>query len=514
MKCLKNKIIRNLYFFILGLSIVLYTSCDESIEVFTSDELEINTEYPDLRFSNIEDRYNYAATPTLVDSIQVESLYHDWEIIGSGEDSWYNINPSSGSAGELYKIGMSPSVNTDLDDRIDTLKLISKDWEGRRFIVFQKGTAFLETVVVDSVLAETIGDQISLNIESNQDWSVSIAEDIDWMAIEGSDSGNGDGSVTLKSIKENGSIRKNGLIYLFDRHDILVDSVAIYQSGLFLRFGTNLDAFAMAGSTANVQVNSNTSWNLTIPEEAESWITVDKTTGNNDETVSFTIDENLEESRSAYVILESVPALIKDSVLVAQNGLIPFTEEFFYPHENATNDVTFNIDGSATLKAPPGTGSRNLMSKIDNFSYGKYTINFSDYQLAESSSTMLMCITKAGNLNGGISLGTYASPSLSDGWAAQYRLVDGFGDKTMQVDNDIPRDAIEKFTIDVKKSDTAGLVDVDLYINDQLISSEEVLDGFADGSPYILSFWIYNYYDSANPAVFEPISLIYVPYMY
>ena len=31
-----------------------------------------------------------------------------------------------------------------------------------------------------------------MNIESNQDWSVSIAEDIDWMAIEGSDSGNGD----------------------------------------------------------------------------------------------------------------------------------------------------------------------------------------------------------------------------------------------------------------------------------------------------------------------------------
>ncbi len=513
MKNINNKISRNLQFFILGLCIPLFTHCDKNVEVFTSDELQINTDYPDLRFANIVEEYHFSASSAKVDSFEVKSLYHKWEIKGNAEDPWYNINPSTGDAGMLYKVGISTNTNTDLDDRLDTLTLISADWEGKTFVIFQKGSAFLQTVVNDSILAEDIGDQLSFYIESNQNWSASIAEDIDWMAIEGASAGNGIGTITLKSIKENGSLRRSGIINLYDRNDVLVDWVTIYQNGIFLEFATTPEQFPLAGGNAEIAVNSNTAWNVIIPEGAESWLSVDETGGNKNETLNFTIAENSGEVRSTYVMVESNSGLIKDSLLISQNGAILITEEFFAASANSINNVTFNSDGSATLTAPPGSGSKNLVSKRDDFSYGKYTINFSNYQMAITNSTMLVSICPPNELRGGVAWGSFAKPTFSDGWASVYWLTNGFGSqKNKRFDTDLPRDGIEKFIIDVKRSATAGIVDVDFYVNDQLLKSVQGTDGFAAGDPMILSFWIYNFYDKVNPAIFEPSSLIYEPY--
>ncbi|TKG93999.1 hypothetical protein EYV94_14690 [Puteibacter caeruleilacunae] len=507
-----NKItIQSLRYLFLGLSVFVFTCCEKKLEGLSSEELQIDTNYPDLRYANIKKQYNYVATDASENTFKVKSLYHAWEITGTGPETWCEITPAEGDAGTLYDVVISPKDNTDLDDRVDTLTLSSEGWVGKKFVVFQKGTAYLSASSEEPTLAETVGDRTTIEIESNQDWSAKVADDIDWMEIEGSANANGNGTVTLISIKENGSLRKNGKVYIYDRYDELADSVTIYQNGIFMEFEPLADPLAIEGGTLEVAVSSNTSWTLEIPEEAQEWLSVDKTSGTKSETVTFTIAANSGLSRTVDVLFETNPALIEETLTIDQQGAIPFTEEFF----EGNSDVTFNADGSATLTAAPGTGSKKLVSKISNFSYGRYTVNFSDIQIGRNASTMLMCITKKGKINGGISWGAFAKGSYSDSWASEYWLSDAFGSKKRQrFDNDILREDIKSYTIDVKRSATAGMVDVDFYINDQLLKSDKGMDGFAEGEPMILTFWIYNVYDKENTAIFEPSTLLYEPYKY
>lgn len=435
-------------------------------------------------------------------------LFYKWTIKGAADNQWCIPNPSSGEPGVLYNVGILPSDNTGLDDRVDTLSLTSEGWTAKKIIIFQKGTAYLRTVVGKNTLSENVGDKLVVGIESNQNWKVLIDNSVDWMAFDGNSTGNGNGSITLISTKNNSSLRQNTKIYIYDRHDVKRDSVVIYQNGIYLDILNKRIDIPMKGGNGAVKIESNTDWLILISEHAKSWLSVDRTSGSNDQILNFTIDKNSGLSRSTYVKVMSNPYLVLDSILFTQSGVIPFTEKFF-----EGDDITFNSDGSATLFADPGSESRVLRSKATNFSYGKYIVNFADVKIARESSTMLMSITSSNKFNGGISWGVYASPKYTDGWASEYWLSDGFGSKVRQrFDNDILRADIKSFVIDVKRSKTSGMVDIDFYINDILLKSEKATDGFLSGNPMIISFWIYNYYDKTNSAVFRPITLSYEAY--
>ena len=176
---MKNYILYISHVIILGLSLILFINCDREVEVFSTEELQINKDYPDLRFANVEDEYHYLANVEVADSIKVKSLFHKWFIKGTVDNPWYKITPSSGEPGVLYNVGIIPNQNTSLDDRVDTLTLISEGWVGKQIIIYQKGTAYLRTVADNTTLSEDVGDKITIGIESNQDWNVKIDKAID-----------------------------------------------------------------------------------------------------------------------------------------------------------------------------------------------------------------------------------------------------------------------------------------------------------------------------------------------
>ncbi|MDC1105551.1 BACON domain-containing carbohydrate-binding protein [Prolixibacteraceae bacterium] len=494
--------------FTIVLVLFLFTRCDKNIEGYTTEDVQYNTNYPDLRFSGIKKRYDYPAKDAIDDQIQVKSLYHQWEIKSTTGNTWCKVLPNTGKAGDLFDVKITPENNTGLDDRVDTLVVTSEGWDGAKFVVFQKGIAFLKTTSENPVLKETIGDIITVNIESNQNWKAKIKDGIDWMKIQSGETGSNNGEIKIASTKENSLLRKDANLYIFDRHDKLCDSISIFQNGLYLKITTTLDKFETTGGASVLSVSSNTAWTVEVPEEAKDWISIDKMSGDQDGTLNMTVSENKGGTRSTYIKVNSDPELTADSILVEQIGSLPFTQDYW----NANEFVTFNANGSATLLADAKTGTRTLKSKLSNFSYGKYTIEFSDLQIPSSVSTMLMCITKADKVNGGISWGFFANPRYSDGWASEHWISDDFGStKRQRVDNDILKTDIKKLIIDIKKSNKDGMVDIDFYINDQLIRSEHGVDGFANGDDYCISFWIYNMY-STESAIFEPKSLLYEPY--
>lgn len=431
-----------------------------------------------------------------------------WTCLNNAD--WCNVTPSSSDSSSLITditIILDPNTES-YNQRTATLVFSSEGIENKKVIeIVQNGLVQLDVDTISETFAEE-GETKTFSILSNRDFAVYSSSD--WLEITPDNGLSSEESqtITVTASSNIGQEKRSATIFVQTKDKEM--SFVVKQAGNRLNvIGDKELLVSIDGSDQIISLDASSNWTLTIPSDCD-WITSDVSegTGSGDVTLKVAAyDGNFQ--RKSYVYFESSAISLKDSVLIIQKpDPVKFTSEFF----NEGAGITFNDDGSATLYANPGS-VRTLKSKINNFSYGKYTINFSDFQIAVTSSTMLMSIAPEGKDVGGISLGVNANPKYSDGWSAEYWITETFGSKIRQrVDNDISRDDISKFVVDVRKSDTEGIVDIDFYINDELVKSDTGIDGFASGDPYILTFWIYNVYDKENPAVFEPATLIYEPY--
>ena len=124
----------------------------------------------DLRY-RVEDSYLVEAKNPEPVSFQVKST-DPWEVFGKYD--WYTISPSTGEAGETYTVTVTCKENTELDDRIDTLNIKSDYWTGKRFVLTQKGTAYLNVEGVDMIDQE--GNSETFSVLSNQKWTAKVTE--------------------------------------------------------------------------------------------------------------------------------------------------------------------------------------------------------------------------------------------------------------------------------------------------------------------------------------------------
>ncbi len=433
-----------------------------------------------------------------------------WECISS--EDWCSVDPASSDMSSLIEdITLTIEENTEsFTERTATLTFSAQGIGVEKKVeIVQYGLSRLEVGEIE-VIAEG-GETKTFSVLSNRDYTITTSAD--WLNISPMNGTPSDQEQTISvTASSNAGQEKRSAVVLIKTNDQQKELV-VNQAGIGFEIdGEKTRYVSQTGSSLEVNLVTTSSWSVVIPQ-SNDWISANVNSGDGDGTVTFTVGENPGlYQRKSYVYFETPLASLKDSILIVQKAdPIPFTAEYFVGVP--ANSVTFNDDGSATLYAAPGSGSKVLKSTISDFSYGKYTVYFSDIVIAYTSGTMLMSITAQDKTYGGISWGAFAKETYTDSWASEYWISDAFGSKIRQrFDNDVLREDIEKFIIDVRKSETEGKVDIDFYINDILLKSEQGNDGFASGDPMILSFWIYNYYDKANPAVFEPISLIYEPY--
>jgi hypothetical protein len=433
-----------------------------------------------------------------------------WQCISS--EDWCSVDPASSDISSLIEeITLSIEENTEsFGERTAILTFSAQGIaEEKKIEIVQYGLSRLEVGEIE-VIAEEGGTK-SFTVLSNRDFTITTSAD--WLNISPLNGTPSDQEQTISvTASSNAGQEKRSAVVLIKTNDQQKELV-VNQAGISFEIDGEKTVY-VPKTESNLEVNlvTTSSWSVNIPQ-ASDWITADVNSGAGDGTITFTVGENPGIfQRRSYVYFETPLASLKDSILIIQQAdAIPFTAEYFVGVP--ANSVTFNEDGSATLYAGPGTGSKVLKSTLSEFSYGKYTVHFSDIVIPYTSGTMLMSITTPDKTFGGISWGAFAKEAYTDSWASEYWISDAFGSKIRQrFDNDVLREDIEKYVIDVRKSETEGKVDIDFYINDILLKSEQGNDGFASGDPMILSFWIYNFYDKVNPAVFEPISLIYEPY--
>ena len=210
--------------------------------------------------------------------------------IRSTHPTWCTIDVENGQAvadslvhlgkGENAKISIQYYDNVKLDDRLDTLILFSDYWVGKKIIVNQKGTAYLD-VDDKSVEMAKDGSDVSFNILSNQDWSVEVVQGKgdDWLSITSGASGNGNGTVTLHGLDNGGEVRE-GFVRVFDRNGAKQRwQVMVTQAGIQL---VPAGAIDMGDNEYEVRgyydqqdivfaVESNAEWTATKKKDSDTW---------------------------------------------------------------------------------------------------------------------------------------------------------------------------------------------------------------------------------------------------
>lgn len=260
----------------------------------------------DLRY-RVEDNYAFEASNPGSITFLVKST-DDWSVEGNAD--WYTISPSSGPAGETVTVTLTPKENTSLDDRSDEISIKSDYWTGKKFTIFQKGTAYLRTVTENMLVSKEAQQQI-MKVESNQKWSAVVPEEYrGWIQIVGSPDGEKDGEITLSLVDNTGEQREGSVTFL-DRNGEAKYKLVITQDGVLLvpiepengswyRLYDEVQDFI-------IPVEANGRWRVEMMNAKDDWFSFpDKVyDGSADLVLSLTQNEGAK-TRDGYINLVSV----------------------------------------------------------------------------------------------------------------------------------------------------------------------------------------------------------------
>ena len=305
---------------------LLYVSVSASL--FHSCTDENNEEnWVDLRY-RVEDSYEVPAVAPEKISFLVKST-KPWEVFGN--EDWYEISPAHGDAGETVTVEISCSDNTGLDDRKDTISIKSDYWVGKQFTILQKGTAYLNVEDTDiNIPAE--GGSASFKVLSNQKWTSKVAGDTKWLSIKSGNEGELNGKIEVEASVNEG-MQRIGIIEIYDRHGVVVQSVECCQGGIVLspQQPENGKWFALESKeqTFEISVESNTEWIVEKENADEQWFDVTKDNGK----IILSVQKNSGKAvRIGTVLVKSADA--------SQN--ITIKVEFRQINERYTEEYTVN----------------------------------------------------------------------------------------------------------------------------------------------------------------------------
>lgn len=366
-----------------------------TLGVFISCDNEETLKYVDLRYK-VDEPYLVDATNAQKIEIQVKSS-DPWEVFGS--QNWHSITPDHGDPGETTTVSILCEDNTDLDDRIDTITIKSDFRIGKRFVITQKGTAFLNLENTENFVLPLESSERTFNIISNQDWSAKVTEGEEWISITKGNTGKLNGEVTVHCTKNTGE-KRSGQITVYDRHEVECGTVDVTQEGVVLLPAKELFKVFYQKQMLKIPVESNGEWTVKKDNEDDVWFQLENTSFDGNGEISITFNENPGgETRSSLIVLETkategIQPVTK--VITLKQGYKPRTTRYEFTDSELglwsveggrPGKVVF--DGDAHL----GPGAARLVRS--GFRPGLYTFNI--METSEDSNPSLWFVTDDGH---------------------------------------------------------------------------------------------------------------------
>ena len=255
---------------LLGASCFMLTSASQLLHSCSDDE---PTKWVDLRYKT-EDVYIFSASGEDSYTIQVKST-DPWSV--SAKENWSNITPDHGDADKIYDIAITCKENTDLDDRIDTVTIKSDYWVGKRFVINQKGIAYLNVEGIGFIMAKTSNATAAFQVVSNQKWTAKVTEGEQWLSITAGESGEQNGTISITATGNNGE-KRTGKVSIYDRHGVVRQIVDCTQDGVTLtpEIPENGKWFALQSNAQRMEIDidADIEWSVAKDNEEDAWFSI------------------------------------------------------------------------------------------------------------------------------------------------------------------------------------------------------------------------------------------------
>lgn len=281
----------------------------------------------------------------------------------SSDASWLKLSDNSGTGDATLSVTAEENTSTSSRSSTIIFKAGGKDYT---VSVMQEGATPFFNVSPESLSFSSSSESKSITVTSNLSWAAS--SDVSWLTLSNS-SGLGNATLTLTTEANTSTNSRSGTVTFSAGGKTY--TVSVSQAGADPTFSvtpTTLSFTASAGSKY-VSITSNTSWTASSDG---SWLTLSKSAGEGNATLSLTVEENTTiSSRSGTVTFK---ANGKDyTISIMQAGatptfsITPTTLSFVSSGGNQLVTVTSNQSWSAsssvswlTLSNTSGTGDATV----------------------------------------------------------------------------------------------------------------------------------------------------------
>lgn len=332
---------------LLGVSCFILTGASQLLHSCRNDE---PMKWVDLRYKT-KDSYMFSASGKESYTIQVKST-DPWTVFA--KEDWSIITPDHGDANKIYDVTITCKENTNLDDRIDTVSIKSDYWTGKRFVITQKGIAFLNVEGAGFIIAKT-GGAASFQVKSNQKWTAKVTEGGQWLSITAGESGEQNGSISIAALANNGE-KRTGKVSIYDRHGTVCQIVDCTQDGVTLspEIPENGKWFALQSNKQQMEINieADIEWTVAKDNEEDTWFSINAAS-----TTTHKLVLDIQENSGTAVRIGSVTLRSK-----AEEGSEPVIKQVKFRQINAPYIQTKTINKAI--------GSAGYVEQ--NLSYGEY----------------------------------------------------------------------------------------------------------------------------------------------
>lgn len=210
------------------------------------------------------------------------------------------------------------------------------------------GSEYLNASNVDIKGDQTSGT-LSINASANCNWTVACSES--WISNISPSSGRGTASVTITtSINPSSTTSRSAVIKVSNANGNIVRNITLTQSASkeFLDLSVSSMEFTSNAETRDVTISSNTHW---VISGGANWITINKTEGDNNGTVSIKIDGNTSKDGREAVLTVTGSGGVSGIINIKQAGATHTTLSTPQVSDitQTSASVTFSFDSNVTV---------------------------------------------------------------------------------------------------------------------------------------------------------------------
>lgn len=197
--------------------------------------------------------------------------------------SWISVSPLSGVAGKTT-VTISVPTNASVNSRNGSVYFTIAGNNSVEVPVEQEGV-FLN-VSAENISFDSFGTQQSLEVESNDSWSVTAKPE--WVNIDNM-SGERNATLRISALENNSTSERSGHVTIATDNGVVSKEIIISQAAKHVDYSDAALTYGYAQGSQDISFTTDGNWSLTKDSE---WLVVDKTSGSGSATLTITVEEN------------------------------------------------------------------------------------------------------------------------------------------------------------------------------------------------------------------------------